>query len=242
MSSTTPLEVARAVEAVRAALPLTTQRCVLREVVAGDEAALGAYRSDPEVTRFLGHPALDAAGVGELLERWRGEAGSVSLVAQRLNPATGENGAGENGVGENDVGENNADNAVETGSVVGDVRIRFRPSSALSPATTSAVDAALGYAFHPRVHGRGLATECVRAVLDLTLGAAGARRVTARVFAPASPSTRLLTRLGFTRDGVDRAAVLAPDGVTWWDDELWSRFPDGGPVPQTLRRAPQKQR
>lgn len=239
MSSTTPLEVARAVAAVRAALPLTTQRCVLREVVAGDEAALSAYRSDPEVTRFLGHPPLDAAGVGELLERWRGEAGSVSLVAQRLSPATGENDAGESGTGESGAGESGT---VPTGSVVGDVRIRFRPSSALSPATTSAVDAALGYAFHPRVHGLGLATECVRAVLDLTLGAAGARRVTARVFAPASPSTRLLTRLGFTRDGVDRAAVLAPDGVTWWDDELWSRFPDGGSVPETLRQAPQKQR
>lgn len=191
-------QVPAAAAALRAALPLTTARATLREVRAGDAGALHAYRSDPSVTRFLSHPPLDEPGVQDLLRRWGREPGAVSVVA------------------------------VLADRVVGDVRVRFRPASAMAPATTREVDAALGYAFHPDVHGRGLATECVRAVVAAVVGAAGARRVTARVFAPAAPSSRLLERVGFTRDGVDRAAVLSPDGTQWWDDELWSLLADRG--------------
>lgn len=192
--------------AVRAGLPLTTPRLCVRELRADDAAALHSYRSDPEVTRYLGHPPLDPAGVADLVGRWREDPAALTVVAE---PAPGHAVGGADLLG---------------AGVVGDVRVRFRPSSALGPVTTSAVDAAIGYAFHPRAQGRGLATECVRAVLH-TLASAGVRRVTARVFAPARASSRLLGRVGFTLDGVDRAAVLSPDGATWWDDELWSLLP-----------------
>jgi len=209
-SADVPEEVREAVAAVRAALPLTAGRCILREARADDAAALHAYRSDPEVTRFLGEPPLDREGVVDLLRRWRDDPAAVSVVTELSE-----------GAGPSEL----------AGQVVGDVRVRFRPASALAPATTSAVDAAIGYAFHPAARGQGLATESVRAVLE-AVGAARARRVTARVFAPAAPSSRLLARLGFTRDGVDRAAVLAPDGSQWWDDELWSLLlPDDGGRP-----------
>src|SRR5699024_11695390 len=69
--------------------------------------------------------------------------------------------------------------------------------------------------------GRGLATEAVRGMVRLAMGPGRVRRLTTRVFAPAVASSRLLARLGFTHEGTERAAVLAPDG-TWWDDQWWS--------------------
>ena len=154
-----------------------------------------AYRGLPEVAQFLGHPPLGEREARELVADWLQDTSAVTVVVE------------------------------QAGRVVGDVRLRFRRSSAMAPATTRAVEAAIGYAFHPSVHGQGLATESVQAVLEVAVVAGRARRVTARVFAPATPSSRLLARLGFTADGIDRAAVLAPDGVTWWDDELWSLLP-----------------
>lgn len=191
-------DVARVVAALRDALPLDTSRCRLRAVGRDDVVAVHAYRGLPEVTRFLGHPPLDRQQAGDLVADWLGDGTAVTVLCE------------------------------VDGLVVGDVRLWFRRSAAMRPATTTQVEAGLGYAFHPRAHGRGLATECVGAVLELVLEPGGVRRVTARVFAPASASSRLLGRLGFTRDGVDRAAVLAPDGRTWWDDELWSRLAGEG--------------
>ena len=47
---------------LRGALPMTTQRCVLREARMGDVEAVHAYRGLPEVTRFLGlYQVADAA-------------------------------------------------------------------------------------------------------------------------------------------------------------------------------------
>lgn len=182
----------QAVASVRAALPTRTQRCLLREVSSGDVAEVHGYRSDPLVTEFLGHPPLDLAGVRRLVGQWARTAETITVVADA-----------------ND-------------GVVGDIRLRFRPAAALAPATTSAVEAVLGYAFHPAVHGRGIATECVGSLIEIVRTVAPVRRITARVFAPAVRSSALLARLGFTRDGIDREAVLAPDGSQWWDDELWS--------------------
>ncbi len=176
------------------ALPVTTARSRLRLVEPGDLPEIRAYRQLPEVARFLGHPPLGEQEARELVAGWVEDTTAVTVVAEHA------------------------------GRVVGDVRLRFRPSAAVPPATTTAVEASLGYAFHPDVGGQGLATECVRAVVELARGPGAARRITARVFAPAERSTRLLARLGFTRDGVDRQAVLSPDGAEWWDDELWSRL------------------
>ncbi|WP_256838004.1 GNAT family N-acetyltransferase [Ornithinimicrobium faecis] len=187
-------DVDRVVSMLRSALPVTTGRCVLREVRVGDVEAVHAYRGLPEVTRYLGHPPLSREQVAELVAGWRRDRAAVTVVCE------------------------------QDGQVVGDVRVWCRPSAAMRPATTRHVDAGLGYAFHPAVHGQGLATESAGTVLELVLGPGGVRRVTARVFAPATASARLLARLGFTQDGCDRAAVLAPDGLSWWDDQLWSRL------------------
>lgn len=183
---------AQAAARVRAALPVRTARTLLREVGPQDAEAVVDYRRLPEVAAYLAHQPLDQAGGAELVARWAQDPSAVTVVVEL------------------------------EGRVVGDVQIFLRPAQAKAPAVTDEVEAWVGYAVHPDVQGRGLATEAVRAMVDLALREGGARRVTARVFAPAVASSRLLARLGFTHEGTERAAVLAHDGSGWWDDEAWS--------------------
>ncbi|WP_181009896.1 GNAT family N-acetyltransferase [Ornithinimicrobium sufpigmenti] len=197
-SSAAPVPVAAARARIVGALPRHTSRLVLRELTLADIEAVHAYRSLPEVTRYLGHPPLDPDGTRDLVHRWLGDPAALS-VALELG-----------------------------GEVIGDMRLWFRRSSAMSPAVTEEVDAGLGYALHPDHQRRGLATEAVGEVVQLVLDAGGVRRITARVFAAARPSSALLRRLGFHLDGVDRAAVLAPEGGAWWDDECWSLLQSDG--------------
>lgn len=83
--------------------------------------------------------------------------------------------------------------AVEDGVLVGDVLLALR----------SVRDETLevGYIFAPHAGGRGLATETVRALLDLAFGSLGARRVVARVDPRNARSLALLDRLGLRREG-----------------------------------------
>lgn len=198
MTSSTPPAAppAQQVRAARARivdrLPRQTSRALLREVAPDDVEAVHAYRSLPEVTRYLGHPPLALAGARDLVDRWLSDPAGLSVVLER------------------------------DGEVVGDVRLWLRPSSAMAPATTEEVDAGLGYALHPAHQGHGLASEAVRELVELVLGPGDARRIIARVFAPAQASSALLRRIGFRLDGVDRAAVRSPDDDAWWDDECWS--------------------
>jgi RimJ/RimL family protein N-acetyltransferase len=79
------------------------------------------------------------------------------------------------------------------------------------------VQADLGFTFAPERHGRGYATEAVRAVLDRLFRVQGVRRVSAECDVRNLPSARLLGRLGFTREGLLRSH-------TWikgeWTDDL----------------------
>lgn len=184
---------------VRATLPVRTRRAVLRPVREDDVAAVLAYRGRPDVAAYLAHPPLDRTAAEELLGGWLADRTAVT-VAVELD-----------------------------GRVVGDVRLAVRPGSAKAPATTEEVEGWLGYAVHPDVQGRGLATEAVGEVVRLALGVGGLRRLTARVFAPAAASSRVMARLGFTHEGTERAAVLSPDGATWWDDQAWSLLRDERP-------------
>lgn len=210
--SPAPSPVLRAAGSLRAALPRSTARCRLREVRDEDAAEVHAYRRLEEVSRYLAHPPLSPDEAVELVAGWVRDPAAVTVVAEL------------------------------DGLVVGDVRLLLRPAAAMPPATTTEVEAWVGYAFHPEAQGRGLARECVAALVDLAMAArserpghepgevgevsgVAARRVSARVFAPAVRSSRLLASLGFHLDGVERSAVLDPGGTTWWDDELWSVLP-----------------
>ena len=81
---------------------------------------------------------------------------------------------------------------VHDGVLVGDVLLALR----------SVRDETLevGYIFAREAGGHGLATETVRALLDLAFGPLGARRVVARVDARNVRSLALLDRLGLRRE------------------------------------------
>lgn len=184
------------VAALRDTLPWTTPRLRLRPLSGADTPAVAAYRSLPQIALHLHHPPLGHDATEALLREWSADPARLTLGIE-------------------------IDLIRSPGTLIGDVGLRFRTGSAKAPGISTAVEASLGYALHPDHQGRGLATEAVRACLDRVF-AAGLRRVTADVFAGASGSSALLDRLGFHLDGIDRAAVLAPDGHTWWDDERWS--------------------
>jgi len=67
-----------------------------------------------------------------------------------------------------------------------------------SPARES--EGSLGYLLDPAHHGRGYATEMVRAALDLAFGELGLHRVTAGCFAANVASWRVMEKAGMRRE------------------------------------------
>lgn len=62
------------------------------------------------------------------------------------------------------------------------------------------VQGELGWAFDPAFGGKGYATEAVRALIGLSFGPLGLRRVHAECFAGNEPSWRLMERIGMRRE------------------------------------------
>lgn len=95
------------------------------------------------------------------------------------------------------------------GRVVGDVSLAW----------TSAEhrQGEIGFAFHPRVHGHGLAGEATAALLDLATGPVGLHRVSARCDARDTASARLLACLGLRQE----AHLVHHEWIKGaWGDEL----------------------
>ncbi|MGN6610586.1 MAG: GNAT family N-acetyltransferase, partial [Angustibacter sp.] len=78
------------------------------------------------------------------------------------------------------------------GRVVGDIALWTSPDE---PRV-----AEIGWAFHPHVAGRGLATEAARAVLDIAFDGYGLHRVRAQLDPRNTASARLCERLGMVRE------------------------------------------
>ena len=94
-----------------------------------------------------------------------------------------------------------------------------------------AVQAALGWAFHPDHAGHGYATEAVRELLRVCFDDLRLRRVTADCFADNEASWRLMERVGMRREisTVQRRRCTAPgSGSTGWATPSW---PTSGALP-----------
>jgi RimJ/RimL family protein N-acetyltransferase len=155
---------------VAPALPLRTERLVLRQFDPGDLEPLLVFHADPEAVRYVPFPPRDRAAVASVLERktsstgFKVEGDLVELAVTLAGP----------------------------GTLVGDVLLALR---SLEHQTVE-----VGYIFAPGHGGQGYATEAVRALLDLAFGPLGARRVTARVDARNVRSRALLERLGVRQE------------------------------------------
>lgn len=64
----------------------------------------------------------------------------------------------------------------------------------------TAVQAEIGWTFHPDAGGRGFATEAVEAMIEVCFTGLGLRRIEAGAFADNEPSWRLMERVGMRRE------------------------------------------
>ncbi|WP_141004042.1 GNAT family N-acetyltransferase [Nocardioides humi] len=174
-------------------LPIRTERLVLRAVVPDDSAAIGAYCADPEVTRYLPFPALDADGLARRMERL--VAGTAPSAPEEMLALAVEH----------------------EGVLVGDLMLRLTDRH--GPADPPAI-AELGWVFAPEYAGRGFATEAARALVDLAFTHYPLHRLMARLDPRNVTSARLCERLGMRHEAHTRQDFPERDG-TWSDTAVY---------------------
>lgn len=111
------------------------------------------------------------------------------------------------------------------GSIVGDIMLSTGDGWGQREVRDRAtgVNAELGWTFHPEVGGRGLATEAVRAVIELCFTELGLRRVEAGAFAANEPSWRLMERVGMRRESYSVRDSLHRD-LGWIDGVTYAQI------------------
>lgn len=152
------------------AYPVRTRRLRLRPLTAADTEALVAYRSLPEVCRYVPFEPMTA---DDVRARLRGVWSRAELDGAGQALALGVE-------------------LADTGALIGDLMLLWSSAEHRS--------GEIGYVFHPAVQGRGYATEAAHALLHLGFDGLGLHRVTARVDAANPASSRLLERLGMRRE------------------------------------------
>jgi len=78
----------------------------------------------------------------------------------------------------------------------------------------------IGYSIGEPYWGRGIIVEAATALIRFVFTEYAVERLQARVFLGNDASDRVLTKLGFTREGVLRSLVLRRG--QWWDIAMWS--------------------
>jgi RimJ/RimL family protein N-acetyltransferase len=155
---------------LRPRYPLETARLVLRPFEAGDLDELHAFHSLPEVARFLYWEARDREQVRAVLDT-KVRQGVLEDEGQVLALAVVWR---------------------EAGGVVGEVSLHWL--------SRRHRQGELGFVFHPRYQGRGLATEAAEAVLGLGFDGLGLHRMIGRCDALNVASARVMERLGMRRE------------------------------------------
>lgn len=156
--------------ALRPQYPVRTGRLLLRPLTGGDVDALLAYRSRPDVCRYVPFEPMTREVVIDRMS---------SVWARR--ELTDEGQSLTLGV-----------EVADTGELVGDVVLFWHSRLHRS--------GELGYAVNPAFGGHGYATEAARAVLRLGFEGLGLHRVVARVDERNDPSARLARRLGMRQE------------------------------------------
>ena len=77
----------------------------------------------------------------------------------------------------------------------------------LSPVDRNHEVADVGYAFAPKNHGKGFATEAMRALVHEAFAKRKAQRIFAEVFAGNDQSQRVAEKIGFKFEGISRRAI-----------------------------------
>ena len=150
--------------------PIPTQRLLLRPLAEADVEAIVAYRSLPEVCRWVPFEPMSAEQVRERVHGLWSKRG-IDRPGEALTLGV-EIRAG--------------------GALAGDVMLFWTSGEHRS--------GEVGYVFDPRQAGHGYATEAAHALLHLAFDGLELHRVIARVDAENSPSARLAQRLGMRQE------------------------------------------
>src|SRR3974390_2016501 len=155
---------------LRPSYPVSTARLRLRPLVPADVDSLVAYRSRPEVCRYVPFEPMDRDTVADRVARqWARQ----EIVAEGDALFLGVE-------------------VASLGQVVGDLMLSFTSAEHRG--------GEVGWVLHPDHSGRGYATEAAHAVLHLAFDELGLHRVVARVDVRNDPSLRLAARLGLRRE------------------------------------------
>lgn len=160
------------------AYPIRTDRLILRPFTRGDVDDVFAYRSRPDVCRFLFDEPMSREACAEVVQS---RVGQVALLAEGDKVVL----------------------AVERRTapgVVGEVSLIWRSADHRQ--------GEVGYIFHPDVQGRGYATEATRALLVFGFDEVGLHRIYARCHAGNTASASVMRRLGMVQEAHFRGHAL----------------------------------
>jgi RimJ/RimL family protein N-acetyltransferase len=170
LTATSAVPARRRPGGLRPRYPVRSSRLALRPLEKTDVEAVVAYRSLPEVCRYVPFEPMDAATVRSRISGpWSrrhldGEDQSLTLGME----------------------------LVESGELVGDAMLHW--ASALHRSGE------IGYVLSPASSGHGYATEAAHALLHLAFDQLGLHRVIARVDAENVASARVAARLGMRQE------------------------------------------
>ncbi|MCW6009032.1 GNAT family N-acetyltransferase [Micromonospora sp. CPCC 205371] len=155
---------------LRPVYPVRTGRLSLRPLTADDIDALLAYRSDPEVCRYVPFEPMDRQVI---VERLAGQWATTALTDEGQALTLGVE-------------------LIETGELVGDVVLFWHSREHLG--------GEIGYVVNPAFSGHGYATEAAQAMLRLGFEEFGLHRIVARIDERNEPSARVARRLGMRQE------------------------------------------
>lgn len=155
---------------LRPVYPIRTERLLLRPLTTGDADALLAYRSRPDVCRFVPFEPMTRA---DLAERFASHWAATELTDEGRSLTLGVV-------------------LAATGELIGDVILMWH--------SRIHGGGELGYVLNPDFGGHGYATEAAREVLRLGFDGLGLRRIVARIDERNTASARLLRRLGMREE------------------------------------------
>jgi RimJ/RimL family protein N-acetyltransferase len=156
--------------ALRPVYPVRTRRLLLRPLTPGDVDALLAYRSRPDVSRYVPFEPMTREVIAE------------RIAAQWANTELTEEGQALTlGV-----------EVARTGQLVGDVVLFWH--------SREHGGGEIGYVLHPGFGGHGYATEAAHALLRLGFDELGLHRIIARIDERNEASAKLARRLGMRQE------------------------------------------